>query len=331
MFDWLYLLQAAFLGIVEGLTEFLPVSSTGHLIVAADLVGFTDATSDTFVVAIQAGAILAVCWYYRMRIIRVLRGLFSEPVQQRLVVNTLVASLPAAVVGVLVSDLLKTYLFNPLTVATALVIGGLIILYVEHRHEKLGIEPRVKEMDDMDWKDALKVGVAQCLAMIPGTSRSGATIIGGLIILYVEHRHEKLGIEPRVKEMDDMDWKDALKVGVAQCLAMIPGTSRSGATIIGGLIFGLSRKAATEFSFFLAIPTIFGATVWDLWQAREQLVAANLPGLAVGTVVSFFSALVVVHWLIRFVSRHDFRGFGWYRIIFGGVILLTWATGLVSW
>ena len=221
MFDWLYLLQAAFLGIVEGLTEFLPVSSTGHLIVAADLVGFTDATSDTFVVAIQAGAILAVCWYYRKRIIRVLRGLFSEPVQQRLVVNTLVAFLPAAVVGVLVSDLLKTYLFNPLTVATALVIGG--------------------------------------------------------------------------------------------------------------LIFGLSRKAATEFSFFLAIPTIFGATVWDLWQAREQLVAANLPGLAVGTVVSFFSALVVVHWLIRFVSRHDFRGFGWYRIIFGGVILLTWATGLVSW
>ena len=175
------------------------------------------------------------------------------------------AFLPAAVVGVLVSDLLKTYLFNPLTVATALVIGGLIILYVEHRHEKLGIEPRVKEMDDMDWKDALKVGVAQCLAMIPGTSRSGATIIGGLI-------------------------------------------------------FGLSRKAATEFSFFLAIPTIFGATVWDLWQAREQLGAANLPGLA-----------VVVHWLIRFVSRHDFRGFGWYRIIFGGVILLTWATGLVSW
>ena len=158
-----------------------------------------------------------------------------------------------------------------------------------------------------------------------------ALVIGGLIILYVEHRHEKLGIEPRVKEMDDMDWKDALKVGVAQCLAMISGTSRSGATIIGGLIFGLSRKAATEFSFFLAIPTIFGATVWDLWQAREQLVAANLPGLAVGTVVSFFSALVVVHWLIRFVSRHDFRGFGWYRIIFGGVILLTWATGLVSW
>ena len=276
MFDWFYLLQAAFLGIVEGLTEFLPVSSTGHLIVAAELVGFRDATSDTFVVAIQAGAIFAVCWYYRMRIAKVLCGLFSEPVQQRLAINTLVAFMPAAVVGVLVSDLLKTYLFNPLTVATALVIGGLLILYVEHRHNKFSMEPRVRDMDDMTWKDALKVGIAQCFAMIPGTSRSGATIIGGLV-------------------------------------------------------FGLSRKAATEFSFFLAIPTIFGATVWDLWQAREQIAAANLPALVVGTVVSFFSALVVVHWLIRFVSRHDFRGFGWYRIVFGGVILLTWATGLVRW
>lgn len=276
MFDWLYLLQAAFLGIVEGLTEFLPVSSTGHLIVAAELVGFRDATSDTFVVAIQAGAIFAVCWYYRMRIAKVLCGLFSEPVQQRLAINTLVAFMPAAVVGVLVSDLLKTYLFNPLTVATALVIGGLLILYVEHRHNKFSMEPRVRDMDDMTWKDALKVGIAQCFAMIPGTSRSGATIIGGLV-------------------------------------------------------FGLSRKAATEFSFFLAIPTIFGATVWDLWQAREQIAAANLPALVVGTVVSFFSALVVVHWLIRFVSRHDFRGFGWYRIVFGGVILLTRATGLVRW
>ncbi len=276
MFDWLYLLQAAFLGIVEGLTEFLPVSSTGHLIVAAELVEFRDATSDTFVVAIQAGAIFAVCWYYRMRIAKVLCGLFSEPVQQRLAINTLVAFMPAAVVGVLVSDLLKTYLFNPLTVATALVIGGLLILYVEHRHNKFSMEPRVRDMDDMTWKDALKVGIAQCFAMIPGTSRSGATIIGGLV-------------------------------------------------------FGLSRKAATEFSFFLAIPTIFGATVWDLWQAREQIAAANLPALVVGTVVSFFSALVVVHWLIRFVSRHDFRGFGWYRIVFGGVILLTWATGLVRW
>lgn len=276
MTEWLTLLQAALLGIVEGLTEFLPVSSTGHLIVAADLLNFKEAGADTFVVAIQAGAIMAVCWYYRRRIADVLAGLFSDPVQQRLAINTIIGFLPAAVIGVMVSDLLKLYLFNPVTVAAALVIGGLIILLVEGRHERLRIEPRVREMDDMTWQDALKVGIAQCFAMIPGTSRSGATIIGGLI-------------------------------------------------------FGLSRKAATEFSFFLAIPTIFGATVWDLWKARDLLESANLPALAVGTVVSFFSALVVVHWLIRFVSRHDFRLFGWYRIVFGGIILLTWATGIVQW
>lgn len=276
MTEWLTLLQAALLGIVEGLTEFLPVSSTGHLIVAADLLNFKEAGADTFVVAIQAGAIMAVCWYYRRRIADVLAGLFSDPVQQRLAINTIIGFLPAAVIGVMVSDLLKLYLFNPVTVAAALVIGGLIILLVEGRHERLRIEPRVREMDDMTWQDALKVGIAQCFAMIPGTSRSGATIIGGLI-------------------------------------------------------FGLSRKAATEFSFFLAIPTIFGATVWDLWKARDLLESANLPALVVGTVVSFFSALVVVHWLIRFVSRHDFRLFGWYRIVFGGIILLTWATGIVQW
>lgn len=276
MFDWLYLLQAAFLGIVEGLTEFLPVSSTGHLIVAADLVNFSDSTSDTFVVAIQAGAIFAVCWYYKQRIYQILKGLFSDSVQQRLAVNTLIGFMPAAVVGVVVSDLLKEYLFNPVAVGLALVIGGFIILLVERYHE----------------------------------------------------RHQ---IQPRVKEMDDMTYLDAFKVGVAQCFAMIPGTSRSGATIIGGLMFGLSRKAATEFSFFLAIPTIFGATVWDLWQARDIMVSSNIPGLLVGTIVSFFAALVVVHWLIRFVSRHDFRVFGWYRIVFGGVILLTWITGVVQW
>lgn len=185
--------------------------------------------------------------------------------------------MPAAVVGVLVSDLLKTYLFNPLTVATALVIGGLLILYVEHRHNKFSMEPRVRDMDDMTWKDALKVGIAQCFAMIPGTSRSGATIIGGLV-------------------------------------------------------FGLSRKAATEFSFFLAIPTIFGCNgLGSLAGEGTDRRSQPCPALVVGTVVSFFSALVVVHWLIRFVSRHDFRGFGWYRIVFGGVILLTWATGLVRW
>ena len=275
--DWLYLIQAAVLGIVEGMTEFLPVSSTGHLIVASDLLKFSEsAGADTFVVAIQAGAILAVCWYYRRRIAAVLSGLFSDEVQQRLAINTITGFLPAAVIGVLAAEFLKRYLFNALTVAAALVLGGIIILWVEGRHERLGIKPRVREMDDMTWRDALLVGIAQCAAMIPGTSRSGATIIGGLC-------------------------------------------------------FGLSRKAATEFSFFLSIPTIFGATVYDLWKSRDLLVLDNLPGLAVGTLVSFVSALAVVHWLIRFVAGHDFRMFGWYRIAFGGVILLTWATGLVTW
>ena len=275
--DWLYLIQAAVLGIVEGMTEFLPVSSTGHLIVASDLLKFSEsAGADTCVVAIQAGAILAVCWYYRRRIAAVLSGLFSDEVQQRLAINTITGFLPAAVIGVLAADFLKRYLFNALTVAAALVLGGIIILWVEGRHERLGIKPRVREMDDMTWRDALLVGIAQCAAMIPGTSRSGATIIGGLC-------------------------------------------------------FGLSRKAATEFSFFLSIPTIFGATVYDLWKSRDLLVLDNLPGLAVGTLVSFVSALAVVHWLIRFVAGHDFRMFGWYRIAFGGVILLTWATGLVTW
>ena len=232
--DWIYAFQAFLLGIVEGMTEFLPVSSTGHLIVAADLIGFgEDKGADTFVVAIQAGAILAVCWYYRFRIAAVLKGMFSEPLQQRLVINTLVAFLPAAVVGLMVAGYLKTYLFNAVTVAAALVLGGLVILWVE-RHQ------------------------------------------------------EQSGKAPRVLEMDDMNWKDALKVGIAQCFSMIPGTSRSGATIIGGMMFGLSRKCATEFSFFLSIPTIFGATFYDLWKSRDVLVLDNLPGLVIGTVVSFF-------------------------------------------
>lgn len=273
--DWIALLQAFVLGIVEGLTEFLPVSSTGHLIIASELVGFAETTgSDTFVVAIQAGAILAVCWYYRARIMAILNGLFSSPKQQRLAVNTIVAFLPAAVIGVLVAGFIKSHLFNPVTVAAALVVGGLLILWIEKHAE---------------------------------------------------------GKMPRVREMDDMTWKDALAVGFMQCLAMIPGTSRSGATIIGGLVLGLSRRAATEFSFFLSIPTIFGATAYDLWKARETLSLENWGPLLMGTVVSFVSALLVVHWLLRYVSRHDFRAFGWYRIIFGLVILVAAGTGLVDW
>lgn len=275
--DWLYLIQAAVLGIVEGLTEFLPISSTGHLIIASDLVGFAQTPgADEFVVAIQSGAILAVCWYYRARIWAILRGLFSSRREQRLAANTVIAFLPAAVIGVLVAGLIKQYLFNPVAVAVALIVGGLIILWVEGRQERLGRAPRVAEMDDMTWKDALAVGFMQCLAMIPGTSRSGATIIGGLVL-------------------------------------------------------GLSRRAATEFSFFLAIPTIFGATVYDLWKARADLTFDNLPGLLLGTGVSFVSALLVVHWLLKFVSGHDFKGFGWYRIAFGALILVASSFGWIEW
>ncbi len=274
--DLVLFIKAFVLGIVEGLTEFLPVSSTGHLIVAGDMLHYEGAEAETFYIAIQAGAIFAVCWHYRERLISIVSGLFSEPRQQRLAVNTVVAFLPAAVIGVLVAKYIKAFLFNAVSVAAALVIGGLIILWIE------------------------KLQAAKTYT-------------------------------PRVQEMDDMTWQDALKVGLLQCLAMIPGTSRSGATIIGGLVIGLSRKAATEFSFFLAIPTIFGATVYELWQARDLLSADSLPVIGVGFVVSFFSALAVVRWLLQYVAKHDFTAFGWYRIFFGGIILLTWATGLVVW
>ena len=275
--DWISIFYATILGIVEGLTEFLPVSSTGHLIVVSDWLGFgKSASADTFVIAIQTGAILAVCWYYRDRILSILTGLKHDDQQQRLVINTLVAFVPAAVMGFLIAGFLKQYLFNPVSVATALILGGVIILYVEHWNFKRKTQPRVSEMDDMTWKDALKVGCAQCFAMIPGTSRSGATIIGGLLV-------------------------------------------------------GLSRKAATEFSFFLSIPTILGATTYELWRSHDLLIMDNAPAFFVGTVVSFISALIVVHWLIRFVSSHDFRVFGWYRIIFGTIILMSWQTGLISW
>ena len=274
--DWILYLKAVILGIVEGLTEFLPVSSTGHLIVFGSLLDYTGQEADTFYIAIQAGAIVAVCWYYRERIVRICKGLFTEPAQQKLAWNTIIAFLPAAVIGVMVAKYIKEWLFNPVSVATALVIGGIIILIVERYQDKKSYIPRVATMDDMSWKDALKVGFLQCLAMIPGTSRSGATIIGGLVI-------------------------------------------------------GLSRTAATEFSFFLAIPTIFGATVYELWQSRDILSADSLPVISIGFVVSFFSALIVVRWLLHYVARHDFSAFGWYRIFFGGVILVTWMKGLVKW
>ncbi len=270
--DLVLLFKALILGIVEGLTEFLPVSSTGHLILVGDLLDFNSDREKVFMIAIQLGAILAVCWEYRQKITDVVVGIGSEKSAQRFVLNLLVAFMPAAILGLLFIDVIKQYLFNPLSVATALVIGGIVILWAERRDHKIEVE-----------------------------------------------------------QVDDMDWKHALKVGCAQCLALIPGTSRSGATIIGGLLFGLSRKAAAEFSFFLAIPIMFAATFYDVYKNRAILEFNDIGMFAVGFVAAFFSALVAVRGLIRFISNHDFTVFAWYRIVFGCVILLTAYTGVVGW
>jgi undecaprenyl-diphosphatase len=270
--DFILLFKALILGIVEGLTEFLPISSTGHLILVGDLLDFNSDREKVFMIAIQLGAILAVCWVYRRKIAEIMMGIGSAPSAQRFVLNLLIAFMPAALLGLLFIDIIKQYLFNPLSVATALVIGGIVILWAERR----------------------------------------------------DHRIE-------VEQIDDMDWKHALKVGCAQCLALIPGTSRSGATIIGGLLFGLSRKAAAEFSFFLAIPIMFAATFYDVYKNRAILEFNDIGIFAVGFVAAFFSALFAVRGLIRFISNHDFTVFAWYRIVFGCVILLTAYTGIVEW
>ncbi|MDR4652140.1 MAG: undecaprenyl-diphosphate phosphatase [Nitrosomonas sp.] len=270
--DLTLLFKALILGIVEGLTEFLPISSTGHLILAGDLLDFNSDREKVFMIAIQLGAILAVCWEYRQKIAGVVMGIGSDRSAQRFVLNLFIAFMPAALLGLLFIDVIKQYLFNPLSVATALVIGGIVILWAERR----------------------------------------------------DHRIE-------VEQIDDMDWKHALKVGCAQCLALIPGTSRSGATIIGGLLFGLSRKAAAEFSFFLAIPVMFAATFYDVYKNRAILEFDDIGMFATGFVAAFFSALIAVRGLIRFISNHDFTVFAWYRIVFGCVILLTAYTGIVEW
>jgi undecaprenyl-diphosphatase len=282
--DLLLLIKAVILGVVEGLTEFLPVSSTGHLIVVEDLLRFRVATRAVFIVAIQAGAILAVCWEYRARLVRLLGGIASERSEQQLALNVAVAFLPAAVAGVLFKSAIERLLFKPLPVAVALVAGGLVILWAEARHRR----------------------------------RYGARDLEGT-------RHA------RIETIDDVRILDALKIGCAQCFALIPGTSRSGATIIGGLIFGFSRKAATEFSFFLAIPTVVGASVYTLYKARDQLVVDDLASYGAGFVAAFIAALLCVRWLLRYLSTHDFRPFAWYRIAFGAVILLTAYAGLVDW
>ncbi|MFZ9406885.1 MAG: undecaprenyl-diphosphate phosphatase [Burkholderiaceae bacterium] len=270
------LLKAALLGIVEGLTEFLPISSTGHLIVAGALLGWTDDKAKVFEIAIQTGAMAAVVWYYRVRIARTVAGLFSDALARRFAINILIAFFPAALLGLMFGSAIKRVLFKPVPVAIAFVVGGLIILWVERRRS--------------------------------ATDR-----------------------EARIQQIDELGPLDALKLGIAQSFALIPGTSRSGATIIGGMLFGLSRPVATEFSFFLAIPTLVGAGVYDTWKYRSLLGADDIPLFAVGLITAFASALVCVHWLIRYVSRHDFVPFAWYRIVFGGLLLALTGAGVLQW
>jgi undecaprenyl-diphosphatase len=270
--DILLLLKAFILGVVEGLTEFLPVSSTGHLILAGDLLNFNDERGKLFEIVIQTGAILAVCWEYRAKIGSVLGGLGSDRVAQRLAINLAIAFMPAAILGLAFGKAIKAHLFHPIPVALAFILGGVFILWAERRQHVV-----------------------------------------------------------RVQSVDDLTWQDALKLGFAQALALIPGTSRSGATIIGGLFFGLSRKAATEFSFFLAIPTLIAAGLYELWKERALLNTDDLGMWAVGFVAAFVSAFLCVRWLLRYISNHDFSMFAWYRIAFGLVVIGTAYSGVVNW
>ena len=275
--DWLMACKALILGVVEGLTEFLPVSSTGHLIVVGSLLDFTDEHVKTFDVVIQLGAILAVCWEFRGRIGSVVAGLPSRPDARRFALNVIIATIPAVVLGLLFEKTIKAALFSPVPVAFARVAGGVVILWAEARQRTRGDAPA------------------------------------------------------RVQSMDDLSALDALKVGLAQCFALIPGTSRSGSTIIGGMLFGLDRRVATEFSFFLAIPIIFGATAYELYKGWHLLSADALASFALGFVAAFISAFVCVRWLLRYIAAHDFTVFAWYRIGFGLLILLVGYSGALSW
>ena len=275
--DLILLFKATIMGIVEGLTEFLPVSSTGHLILAGSLIGFTEETvksAKLFEIVIQAGAIIAVVIVYWQRVRDALAGAASgDARQRRFVLNVLIGFLPAAILGVLFNKAIKAHLFTPAVVATTFILGAFVILWAERR--------------------------------------PASTV--------------------RVDTLDALTPLDALKVGLAQSLALVPGTSRSGATIIGGMLFGLSRKVATDFSFFLAIPVLIGASVYSLWKERASLSGADLPLLVVGTVVSFIVAWVVVRWLLRYIATHNFIPFAWYRIGFGIVVLVTWWQGWIVW
>jgi undecaprenyl-diphosphatase len=266
------LVKALILGIVEGLTEFLPISSTGHLILVGSLLDFESEKGKVFEIVIQVGAVLAVVWEYRARFGRVLGGLASDPMARRFVANLFIAFLPAAVLGLALGKHIKALLFRPVPVALAFIVGAFVILWAERR----------------------------------------------------EHA-------TRIEHVDDITPWDALKIGAAQTLALIPGTSRSGATIIGGLLLGLSRKAAAEFSFFLAIPTLMAAAGYDAFKHRALFTASDFGLFGVGLVAAFISAFLCVRWLLRYVSRHDFTAFAWYRIVFGLVVLGTAYSGLVHW
>ncbi len=274
--DIALLLKAALMGIVEGLTEFLPISSTGHLILAGTLLGFDDDKGKVFDIAIQTGAIFAVILVYWQKIRSTLLALPSERQAQRFSLNVVIAFAPAVILGLLFGKAIQAHLFTPVVVASAFIIGGFVILWAERRQRN---NPAVARIHDVESMTAL----------------------------------------------------DALKVGLAQCLAMIPGTSRSGATIIGGMLLGLSRKAATDFSFYLAIPTLIGAGAYSLYKERALLSWADLPLFGVGLVLSFISAWLCVRWLLRFISTHSFTGFAWYRIAFGVVVLATAWSGAVTW
>jgi len=266
------LIHALVLGIVEGLTEFLPISSTGHLILAGDLIGFDGPKAKVFEIVIQTGAILAIVWQYRGRFVHAFGGFRGDPAARRFVFNLAIAFTPAAVLGLAFASAIKAHLFRPVPVALAFIVGALVILWAERRNHRV-----------------------------------------------------------RVAHVDEMTWKDALKVGFAQAFALIPGTSRSGATIIGGMLFGLSRQAATEFSFFLAVPTLIAAGGYDFIKHRALFSSADLDMFALGFAAAFAAAIVCVRWLIRYVATHDFKPFAWYRIAFGIVVLATAYSGAVSW
>ena len=277
--DLILLLKAVILGVVEGLTEFLPISSTGHLILVGDLLDFNDERGKAFEVIIQFGAILAVCWEFREKLLKVALSFSSSALSRRFVLNLLIASFPAMGLGFIFGKHIKAVLFSPIPVASAFIVGALIIFWAERRQEKSTFKSHIESVDDLSPLDALKVGLAQCAALIPGTSRSGATIIGGML-------------------------------------------------------FGLPRAVATEFSFFLAIPVIGGATAYELlklWKAPVAFSGEFALATVIGFIAAFISAFICVRWLIHYVAHHNFIPFAWYRIAFGLLVLITSYTGLIAW